>query len=71
MVELVSDRLQVLRGMNRQVGAFGKVLAQKTVGVLVRTALPGLALFAEEHRATQVRADFPVPRHLDALVPGD
>jgi len=57
--------------VNREACALGEVLAQQAIGVFVRAALPGLALFAEEHGASQVCADVSVTGHLDALVPGD
>lgn len=37
---------EVLSGVHRQVGAFGQVLAQQPVGVLVGAALPGLVRVA-------------------------
>ena len=41
-VQLISDVLQVLPAVHRQVGALGEVLAQQPVGVLVGAALPRL-----------------------------
>ena len=41
VVELVRDRVELLLGVDAQVGALGEVLAQQPVGVLVGPALPG------------------------------
>ncbi len=35
-----SGSLQVIRGVNGQIGAFREVLARQAVGVLIRDALP-------------------------------
>ena len=40
-VELVGDEVDVFAGVDGQVGAFGEVLAEQPVGVLVAAALPG------------------------------
>lgn len=40
-VEFVGDGVQVGLGVDGQVGAFGEVLAEQAVGVLVGAALPG------------------------------
>src|SRR5215471_19280093 len=40
-VKLRGDRVQVLAAVGGEAGAFGEVLAQQAVGVLVAAALPG------------------------------
>jgi len=42
MVELADVRAELFGGHLRQVGAFGQVLAQQAVGVLVGATLPGI-----------------------------
>ena len=49
-VERRGDGFEVRGGPARQVGAFGEVLAQQAVGVLVRAALPGAVRVGEEDR---------------------
>src|SRR5215469_6962207 len=50
VVEAGRDSGQIVGGVHRQVGAFGQVLAQQAVGVLVRSALPGRVGVAEVDR---------------------
>ena len=47
-VECRSDRFEFVSSPTRQVGAFGEVLAEQSVGVLVRAALPRAARVGEE-----------------------
>ncbi len=49
-VDRGGDGFDLLGGPSGQVGAFGEVLAQQAVGVLVRAALPGRARVGEEDR---------------------
>ena len=41
VVEFLGDRVEVVFRVDAQVGAFGEVLAQQSVRVLVGAALPG------------------------------
>ena len=41
VVEFEGDGIEVLTGVAGQAGAFGEVLAEQAVGVLVAAALPG------------------------------
>jgi hypothetical protein len=46
-VELSGDGAQLCLTVYRQIGAFGKVLAQEPVGVFVRATLPGALRIAQ------------------------
>ncbi len=70
-VELVSDGLQVGRGVDRQVGSLREVLTQQTVRILVATALPGRVRVREVDLRAECLGDLRVPGHLRSLVPGD
>ncbi len=54
----------------REIHSFGEVLPQKTVGVLVRAALPGAFRIAEVDLDVGVEAEALVIGHLLATVPG-
>jgi threonine/homoserine efflux transporter RhtA len=54
----------------RQVCAFREILAEKTIGVLVGSALPGAMGVAELDRQSGVDAQLGMLGHLGALVPG-
>jgi hypothetical protein len=69
-VECGGDGVEVLTRVSREVGAFGEVLAQQAVGVLVGTALPGAVRVAEVDRQPGVDTQSGVWGHLGALVPG-
>ena len=57
--------------MRREVGSFREVLAQQTVGVLVRAALPGAMGIAEVDVDVDCQRQSPVVRKLLAAVPGE
>src|SRR5207245_2886012 len=69
-VEAVGDLGEVLSRVDAEAGALGEVLAQESVGVLVRAALPGPASVGEEDAFAQQVCDLVVAGHLRALVPG-
>src|SRR5258707_14158174 len=50
VVEAAGDYGQFFGGVDRQVGAFGHVLAEQAISVLVRAALPGLVRVTEVDR---------------------
>ncbi len=50
IVHLPRNRIQVILGESRQVGALWEVLTEKPVGVLIRTSLPGAVRVCKEHR---------------------
>ena len=56
--------------MSAQVCAFGKVLAQQAVGVLIHPSLPRAMRIAEEDRQAGVYAQLSMLSHLSTLVPG-
>ena len=56
--------------MSVEVGAFGEVLAEETVGVLVGSALPWTLGVAEVDVEVGVCAELGVLGHFDSLVPG-
>jgi len=56
--------------VHRQVGAFGQVLAERAVGVIVRSALPGLMRVAEIHCDIGGDVEVGIVGHLLGLVPG-
>ena len=70
VVEEERDVVEVGPGVGGRAGALGRVLAQKTVGVLVAAALPRAVRVAEEHRDGGGHAELGVAGHLGALVPG-
>src|ERR1039458_7696480 len=55
--------------MAAEVGSFREVLAQKSVGVLVRAALPGTLRVAEVDGEAGVDTQLGVLGHLGALIP--
>ena len=60
-----------LRAVSGEVGAFGEVLAEQAVGVLVGAALPGAVRVAEvDLDQPAVDPELGVLRHLRSLVPG-
>src|SRR5690606_40564612 len=70
-VEGRSDGGEVLGAVLAEVGAFGEVLAQQPVGVLVAGPLPRAVRIAEEDVDIVVDAYLCVVGHLGALVPGE
>src|SRR6266566_3295770 len=69
-VEGRGDGGEVAGGVLAQVSAFGEVLPQQVVGVLVGAALPGAVWVAEVDRKPGVDPQLRVLGHLGALVPG-
>src|SRR5215475_544838 len=69
-VELDGDLVEFVLGVAGQAGAFGEVLAEQPVGVLVGAALPGRVGVAEIDRDAGRDGESRVPGHLAALVPG-
>src|SRR4051794_25682230 len=69
-VEFDSDRVELVLGAVSEAGLARQVLAQETVGVLVRAALPRAARIAEEHRHATRDSETRVRGHLLALIPG-
>ena len=69
-VEFGGDLVEPAGAVERQVGAFGEVLAQQAVGVLVGAALPGAVWVAEVDRQPGGFGDLGVQGHFAALVPG-
>lgn len=69
-VEAVGDGIEFLLGVDGQVGAFGQVLAQQTVGVFADTALPGTVGVAEVHAHAGGGGEFSMTAHPAPLVIG-
>jgi len=69
-VEFGSDGVEVLAGVDGQVGALGEVLAEEAVGVFVGAALPGAGRVAEVDGDVGGDGERAVGCHLAALVPG-
>ncbi len=70
IVQAVGDGVQFSLGVHGQIGALGQVLPQQPVGVLAGAALPGAVGVAEVHLDARAVGEFPVTRHLLALVVG-
>jgi len=70
VVEQVGNRIELSLAVNRQVGAFGQVLADQSIGVLAGSALPGAMRVTEVHHHAGVGRQFGMARHLLALVVG-
>ena len=69
-VECCGDRVEVASGVSGEVCAFGEVLAQQAVGVLVGAALPGAVGVTEVDVEVGIDSQLGVLGHLRALVPG-
>ena len=69
-VECCGDSVQVVPGVSAEIGAFGEVLAEETVGVLVGATLPWTLGVAEVDVEIGVYAELSVLGHLGSLVPG-
>src|SRR4029079_11136417 len=69
-VESVGDVVAVGLGEAPQLGAFGPVLAQQAVGVLVGAALPGRVGVGEVDAEVRLDGDVGVGGHFAAAVPG-
>ena len=68
-VESYGDSYEVGGAMSAQVCAFGKVLTQQTVGVLIAATLPGALRVAEVNLETGIDPQLHVLGHLGTLVP--
>src|SRR5262249_18591914 len=69
-VELVGDGVEFCLGVGGQVGAFGQVVADQAVGVLVGAALPGGVGVGEVDRDAGGDGEGGVAGHFLAAVPG-
>ena len=70
VIEFLGDRVEVVLRVDGWVGAFGEVLAQEPVGVLVGAALPRGVRVAEVDGHVQRGADPFVQGEFRSLVPG-
>ncbi len=70
LVQLTRSPIQVCLRANGQVGAFREVLAEETVRVLVRSALPGALRVAEVDLNVCSDRELLVRRHLQPAIPG-
>lgn len=70
VVVAVGDDVEVVMGVDRQVGVLRQVLAQQPVGVLTGAARPGAVGVAEVQLNNGVDGQVCVARHLLALVEG-
>lgn len=68
VVQQVSDGVQFLLAINRQVRALGQELAQRPVGVLTAAALSGAVRVAEVHAHVGVAGQLAGAGHLMSLV---
>src|SRR5260370_12294218 len=68
-VEGSGNRSEIIGGVRAQVRAFREVLAQQTIGVLIRAPLPWTLRVAEEDLQSGVETQLRVLGHLGALVP--
>ena len=68
VVQGVDAGAQLLRGDLRQVGAFGQVLAQQDVGVLVGSPLPGVVGMGEEDGQAQLAFELDGAGELAAVI---
>src|SRR5438105_15549730 len=69
-VERGGNSLDLFGGPAREVGAFGEVLAQQAVGVLVRPALPGAVRVGEVDRDAGLDPEHGVGGQFLSSVPG-
>ena len=69
-VQFVGNSIQLLLAVYRQIRAFGKVLADQSVDVLVAAALPGAVRVTELDRYAGLLGDLRMARHLSSLVVG-
>ena len=69
IVEFSSNGVELGLAVHRQIGAFREVLAQQTVGILVRATLPWAVRIAEVDVYVGCKRKFPVIGKLLASVP--
>jgi hypothetical protein len=70
IVEFVGDGVEFGLRVARQVGSFGEILTQESVGVFVATALPGCVWVTEVDIDSGLDGEARVLGHLFSLVPG-
>jgi len=70
IVELVDHRLDRVVRDAVEVGALRVVVANETVQILVRSALPGRVWVAEKYGASRRDCELAMPRHFLSLIPG-
>jgi hypothetical protein len=70
VVELVRDEGEMFGAVLGEVGAFGEVLAERSVGVLVGSALPGRVWITEVDGQVGGEGDLGVAGEFGAPVPG-
>jgi len=70
VVHLVGNGIELFLGVDGQIGSFGEVLPQQSVGVLAGASLPGAMRVAEVDVDAGVGREFWVASHLLALVVG-
>ena len=68
LIELAGNPFEFGRGMDREVRAFGEVLTQEPIGVLVRAALPRTGWVTEIHGDVGDNAEGAVLGHLRSLI---
>lgn len=71
VVDFIGDGVQLFLAVARQIGAFGQVLANQPVGVLIAATLPWAVRIAKVHGHARVDGQLFVQRHLFALVVGE
>ena len=69
-VERSGHGLEIADAVSAEVGAFGEVLAEQAIGVLVRAALPRAVGVTEEDRHAGLDTQLSMLGHLGTLVPG-
>lgn len=71
VVNFIGDGVQLFLAVVRQIGAFGQVLANQTVRVLIAATLPWTVRIAKVHGHAGVVRQLFVQRHLFSLVVGE
>src|SRR5260370_26184342 len=70
-VEAVGDRIEFVLAVDREVGAFGQVLTQQSVGILAGAALPRTVWIAEVDLHAGGGTEILMTGHFLALVIGE
>ncbi len=70
-VDAPGDGVEVVLGVDGQVGALGQPAAQQPVEVLVHRALPGGVGISEVDLGAKTLFDLLPQHHLSALIPGE
>lgn len=68
VVDFISNRIQLLLAVARQVGALRQILPHQAIHVLVGASLPGAVRVTEVHRDARCFGQLLVPGHFSALV---